>query len=72
MQVLRLCYLADVLGRLLEVPELGHGVVPQSLVQRTIAKLVRDVHIRPLFHQKLRGGRERCVVQFSMASHNEI
>ena len=38
----------------LQVPELGHGVVAKSLVQRTVTKLVPNVHTSTLLHKQLK------------------
>ena len=47
-------HLSNVLWRLLQVPQLGHGVVAERLVQWTISKFISDVHVGPLLHQQLR------------------
>ena len=43
--------LADVL-HVLQLPELREGVVPERLVQRRVAVLVRHVQVAPLAHQQ--------------------
>ena len=45
-------YFADVL-HVLELPQLGEGVVPEGFVQRRVSVLVRYVQVASLAHQQL-------------------
>ena len=47
-------HLANVLWRLFQVPQLGHGVVAEGLVQRTISKFISNIHVGSFLHQQLR------------------
>ena len=45
-------HLPDVLVTLLQLPQLGHGVVAEGLVQGAVPKLVPKVRVRSLLHQQ--------------------
>ena len=45
-------HLPDVLVVLLQLPQLGHGVVVQGLVQGAVPKLVPKVRVHSLLHQQ--------------------
>ena len=45
-------HLPDVLVALLQLPQLGHGVVEEGLVQGVVPKLVPKVRVRSLLHQQ--------------------
>ncbi len=45
-------HLPDVLVALLQLPQLGHGVVAESLVQGAVPKLVPEVRVCSLLHQQ--------------------
>ena len=45
-------HLPDVLVALLQLPQLGHGVVVEGLVQGAVPKLVPKVRVHSLLHQQ--------------------
>ena len=45
-------HLPNVLVALLQLPQLGHGVVVEGLVQGVVPKLVPKVRVRSLLHQQ--------------------
>ena len=47
-----LSHLPNILRTLLQLFELGHGVMSQRLVQWTIAKLISEVRVSSLLHQQ--------------------